>query len=204
MKQIVLTMILVILPQITIAKDFGRYGTVFKVQEEGFLTMIQRKLQLVNIEQEKRKMLEIARTRIEEPVAVTNIKRTQKTQSFTYDPSYIVRQDIILPDGMLLYVAGTRINPLDHMSLGKKLIFIDGKDTLQVEWFKQQQSSGVVKEEDKLILIAGRPLDLQKELGREVYFDQAGILTTKFKIEQVPAIIEQEGKVLRIREVEIN
>lgn len=204
MKQIILTMILVILPQITIAKDFGRYGTVFKVQEEGFLTMIQRKLQLVNIEQEKRKMLEIARTRIEEPVAVTNIKRTQKAQSFTYDPSYMVREDIILPDGILLYVAGTRINPLDHMSLDKKLIFIDGKDRMQIEWFKQQQSSGVVKEEDKLILIAGRPLDLQKELGREVYFDQAGILTTKFKIEQVPAIIEQEGKVLRVREVEIN
>lgn len=204
MKQIILTMILVILPQITMAEDFGRYGMVFKVQEEGFLTMIQRKLQLVNIEQEKRKMLEIARTRIEEPVAVTNIKRTQKAQSFIYEPSYIVKEDIILPDGTLLYALGIRVNPLDHMSLDKKLIFIDGKDRMQIEWFKQQQSSGVVKEEDKLILIAGRPLDLQKELGREVYFDQAGILTTKFKIEQVPAIIEQEGKVLRVREVEIN
>ncbi|MDR0774377.1 MAG: hypothetical protein LBE72_03600 [Rickettsia sp.] len=84
------------------------------------------------------------------------------------------------------------------------MIFIDSRDKEQVEWFKQQQSSSVIKAEDKLILVAGRPLDLQKELDREVYFDQAGVLTTKFKIKQVPAIIQQEGKVLRIKEVKID
>ncbi len=203
MKQLIIALV-ILLPQITIAKDFGIYGTIFEVKEEGFLAMIQRKLKLVDIEQEQRKMLEIAKNRIEEPVFVTNIKRTEKPQSFTYEPSYMVKEDIILPNGKLLYALGTRVNPLDHMSLDKKLIFINGKDTLQIEWFKQQQSRGVIKEEDKLILIAGRPLDLQKELNREVYFDQAGILTTKFNIEQVPAIIEQEGKLLRIREVEID
>ncbi|WP_425363577.1 type-F conjugative transfer system protein TraW [Candidatus Tisiphia endosymbiont of Hybos culiciformis] len=203
MKQLIIALV-ILLPQITIAKDFGIYGTIFEVKEEGFLAMIQRKLKLVDIEQEQRKMLEIAKNRIEEPVLVTNIKRTEKPQSFTYEPSYMVKEDIVLPNGKLLYALGTRVNPLDHMSLDKKLIFINGKDSLQIEWFKQQQSNGVIKEEDKLILIAGRPLDLQKELNREVYFDQAGILTTKFNIEQVPAIIEQEGKLLRIREVEID
>ncbi|WP_250311505.1 conjugal transfer protein TraW [Rickettsia endosymbiont of Oedothorax gibbosus] len=204
MRQLITIALVILLPQITIAKDFGIYGTIFEVKEEGFLTMIQRKLRLVDIEQEQRKMLEIAKNRIEEPVFVTNIKRTEKPQNFTYEPSYIVKEDIILPNDKLLYALGTRLNPLDHMSLDKKLIFINGKDSLQIEWFRQQQSNGVIKGEDKLILIAGRPLDLQKELNREVYFDQAGILTTKFKIEQVPAIIEQEGKLLRIREVEID
>ncbi|WP_341751214.1 MULTISPECIES: type-F conjugative transfer system protein TraW [unclassified Candidatus Tisiphia] len=203
--KLILTMILVILlPQITIAKDFGIYGTIFEVKEEGFLAMIERKLKLVDIEQEKSKMLEIAKTRIEQPVAVSNIKRTQKAQDFTYDPSYIIKEDIILPDGKLLHKIGTKVNPLDYINLDKKLIFIDSRDKEQVEWFKQQKSSSVIKAEDKLILVAGRPLDLQKELDREVYFDQAGVLTTKFKIKQVPAIIQQEGKVLRIKEVEID
>lgn len=139
-------MILVILlPQITIAKDFGIYGTIFEVKEEGFLAMIKRKLKLVDIEQEKSKMLEIAKTRIEQPVAVTNIKRTQKAQYFTYDPSYIIKEDIILPNGKLLYKLGTKINPLDHINLDKKLIFIDSRDKEQVEWFKQQRSSSVIK-----------------------------------------------------------
>ncbi|MFP3018266.1 MAG: type-F conjugative transfer system protein TraW [Candidatus Tisiphia sp.] len=204
MKRILTMILVILLPQITIAKDFGIYGTIFEVKEEGFLAMIERKLKLVDIEQEKSKMLEIAKTRIEQPVAVSNIKRTQKAQDFTYDPSYIIKEDIILPDGKLLHKIGTKVNPLDYINLDKKLIFIDSRDKEQVEWFKQQKSSSVIKAEDKLILVAGRPLDLQKELDREVYFDQAGVLTTKFKIKQVPAIIQQEGKVLRIKEVKVD
>lgn len=204
MKQTILTIFLVsLLPQMVFAKDFGIHGSTFEVKEEGFLSMIQRRLKQVDIEKEQRKMLDIAKMRVEEPERVANIKRTQKSQSFTYDPSYITEGDIFMPNGMLLYPAGTRVNPLDHITLDTKLIFIDGKDSLQIEWFKEQERSLSASKQEKLILIAGRPLDLQKELGREVYFDQAGILTTKFNIEQVPAIVEQEGKMLRIREVKI-
>ncbi len=184
-------------------KDFGAHGTVFKVQEEGFTAMIHRKLKLVDIEKENKKMLEIVKNRIAEPVPAARIKRTQKAQSFTYDPTYTLREDIILPDGRLFYPAGTKVNPLEHMSLDKKLIFIDGKDDLQIEWFKEQERSLTVTREDKLILVAGRPSDLQKLLNREAYFDQAASLTKKFRIEQVPAIIQQEGKLLRISEIEI-
>lgn len=204
MKQLTTIIVLVsLLPQMTFAKDFGVHGSTFKVKEEGFLSMIQRKLKQVDIEKEQRKMLDIAKVRVEEPARVENIKRTQKAQSFTYDPSYVTREDIFMPNGMLLYSAGTKVNPLDHITLDTQLIFIDGKDSLQIEWFKEQEKTLNANKQDKLILIAGRPLDLQKELDREVYFDQAGILTTKFNIEQVPAIVEQEGKMLRIREVTI-
>lgn len=204
MKQLTTMIALVILlPQITLARDLGVHGSTFEVKEEGFLGLIQRRLKQVDIEKEQRKMLDIAKTRVEEPVRIANIKRTEKAQSFTYDPSYVTEGDIFMPNGMLLYPAGTSVNPLDHITLDTKLIFIDGKDPLQIAWFKERESSLSASKQDKLILIAGRPLDLQKRLGREVYFDQAGILTTKFNIEQVPAIVEQEGKILRIREVKI-
>ena len=204
MKQLITIALVILIPQIAFSKDFGVHGSIFEIKEEGFLSLIQRKLKLIDIEKEQKKMLEIVKIRIEEPTRVANIKRTQKAQTYSYDPSYITEEDIILPDGRVLYPAGTKVNPLDHMNLDKKLIFIDGKDSLQIEWFKNQESSLKISKEDKLILIAGRPLDLQKELGREVYFDQAGVLTTKFKIEQVPAIIEQKGNILWIREIEID
>lgn len=87
------------------------------------------------------------------------------------------------------------------MKLDKKLVFIDGTDIDQIKWFIKQVGEGNFKEEDKLILVNGRPLELGDELQRPVYFDQAGVLTSHFKIEQVPAIVEQEGKLLRIREI---
>jgi len=186
------------------AKDFGTNGATFEIKEEGFLAMIYRKLKSVDMQQEQKKMQDIAKKRVEEPMVVADIKRTEKAQSFTFDPTYTLEEDALLPEGKLLYKVGTTVNPLDHMQLEKKLIFIDGRDIEQVNWFKQQRRIEQIKEEDKLILVAGRPFDLAEELDREVYFDQQGSLTQKFKIEQVPAILEQEEKVLRIREILVN
>ena len=36
-----------------------------------------------------------------------------------------------------------------------------------------------------------------------LYFDQNGLLTKKFSIRAVPAFVEQEGKILKVREVAI-
>jgi len=193
-----------VLPDSVFGKDFGTNGATFEIKEEGFLAMIYRKLKSVDMQQEQKKMQDIARKRVEEPMAVAGIKRTEKAQSFTFDPTYTLEEDALLPNGKLLYKAGTTVNPFDHMHLEKKLIFIDGRDEEQVEWFKGQRRIEQIKEEDKLILVAGRPFDLEKELDREVYFDQSGSLVQKFKIEQVPAIVEQEEKVLRIREIVVN
>jgi len=185
------------------AVDLGYFGTSFEVKEEGFIAMIKRKLSLVDIEAHQKQMVETAKKKAVEPTRVTGISRTVKEQSYAFDPTYTLKEDIYLPDGKLLYAAGTRVNPLEHMSLTKRLIFIDGTDKEQVEWFKDKRASGSFKKQDKLILVAGRPIDLGNSLGQEVYFDQAGVLTSKFKIEQVPAIAQQEGKYLRIKEVRI-
>jgi len=190
--------------QLATAKDFGRHGAVFAIKEEGFLAMIYRKLQDVNIEEEQQKMQKLAKEQIEEPVKVAGITKATKDRVFIYDPSYTLEEDTVLPDGRVLYPAGTKVNPLDHVSLQKKLIFIDGNDEQQVTWFKKQQIDSYIKEEDKLILTAGRPLDLEKELSREVYFDQSGVLTSKFGIRAVPAIVLQQWKVLAIKEIFID
>ncbi|MGR0140608.1 type-F conjugative transfer system protein TraW, partial [Pseudomonas sp. RSP] len=56
---------------------------------------------------------------------------------------------------------------------------------------------------DKVILVAGSFLKLNREWGRPVYFDQQGILTKKFGIERVPAVITQKGRQLQIEELKL-
>lgn len=88
-----------------------------------------------------------------------------------------------------------------------------------MEWVKEQYLSAKNKEgvefledsankeekiENKVILVAGRPLELEDQLQHKIYFDQAGVLTSKFGIQFVPAIVEQEGKELKIVEICIN
>lgn len=185
------------------AKDFGTTGHVFEIKEEGFLTMIKRRAKLIDLEEENKKVQERSRRKVEEPDGVIGIKRTEKEQSYTYDPAYVLDEDAFLPDGSLLYSAGTTVNPFDHISYDKALVFIDGSDREQVGWLKKQLAAEIIKSDDKLILIKGRPFDLGDELDRHVYFDQGGVLTEKFNIEQVPAIVRQENRVFRIREIKI-
>lgn len=54
-----------------------------------------------------------------------------------------------------------------------------------------------------MILVAGSFLKLNREWGRPVYFDQMGILTKKFGIERVPAVLTQKGRELQIEELKL-
>ena len=52
-----------------------------------------------------------------------------------------------------------------------------------------------------LVLVAGEPLNLMRKWKKQVYYDQGGILARRFAITQVPAIVRQEGRRLRIDEL---
>ena len=168
--------------------DFGKVGTSFVVEEEGFVEMMLRKLKEVNWEAENKKMKNIAIRRVQNPIAVAGLKPATENREFWHDPTYTLKEDVVLPCGKILHRAGKAVNPLDYMDLERKLFFIDGREARQVEWLKQQLVPDSSNEENKLenrvILVGGSVFDLQEELGSEVYFDQAGELTTRFGIRE--------------------
>ncbi|RYE27421.1 MAG: conjugal transfer protein TraW [Sphingobacteriaceae bacterium] len=189
------------------AHDFGKRGTTFEIKEEGFLKMIKRKLAVIDHQAEHQKMKNFAKKRIENPTAVKGIHRAEEKRIFYHDPSYMSMEDIVLPCGKILHRAGTNVNPLDHIKLERRLFFVDGRDTLQIKWLKDKLTEKSKDEQliqNRTILIGGRILDLQNEIGQSMYFDQAGELTNKFGIKAVPAIVEQEGNRLKIVEVKID
>ena len=55
--------------------------------------------------------------------------------------------------------------------------------------------------EVKVILTGGSYLDLMRRWQRPVFYDQQGNLTTKLGIRQVPALVTQDGRRLRIDEL---
>jgi conjugal transfer pilus assembly protein TraW len=100
------------------------------------------------------------------------------------------------------------------------MIFIDERDLPQVQWLKkhhlkqtpQHENDNINKDlqltveikdqdDDKIILVGGKPLQLAGEIKHQVYFDQFGELSNRFSITHVPAIVEQEGKQLKITQI---
>jgi conjugal transfer pilus assembly protein TraW len=212
MKRMII-LLLIISPTIAFAIDFGKQGQTFKVLEEPFIEMLKKRLDKLDLEKEKQKIEDRAKERVENPQAVSGINPARKDRIFYFDPSYILDKDAVLPCGKVLHKAGTKVNPLEHMDLGRRLFFIDSRQEDQIAWLKERLNSPLAKQEqkeqveDRVILVAGSVFKLQELLGEEhadkVYFDQAGELTTKFVIKASPAVVEQEGLKLKIEEVRL-
>jgi len=185
------------------AKDFGIIGQVFEIKEQNLLEYIKQKLNLLKasgeLELKQNEMKEKVRNYVNRPYRVKGIITTTEPREYYYDPTYTVVNDIKDQDGRVFIEAGRRVNPLEMMPLSYKMLFIDGDDEAQVKWGLEKAK----KDKVKIILVNGAIIDLMKENKVRFYFDQQGVLSEKFGIKQVPAIVEQKDLQLLIKEVKV-
>lgn len=215
------TVILATMPA-AYAKDFGTRGHVYQIIEQPFLQMIEKGLQKVDMKKEQKKMTEIVKDRVNNTLPVSSVIPAQTNRTFYFDPTYVLDEDAVLPCGKILHKAGTKVNPLEHMTLNRRLFFIDSRQPSQIKWLKDQlaksevainntilldEKKAIEAIEDRIILVGGSVFKLKEELDKEhenkIYFDQNGELTTRFTIMASPAIVKQDGLMLKIEEIKL-
>lgn len=187
------------------AKDFGVRGKITPIVEEDPISLIQSKLKTMEergeLERRNRELQKKTSMAVERPKPVEGISKAKETHIFYYDPTYIVPEDLKDQTGQIFYKKGTKINPLETISLSQELLFFDGDDEDQVVFAKEKLKEKLAENSVKLILVKGAPLSLSEELKVPVYFDQSGLLIKKLGIHHVPALVTQEGVRLRIEEI---
>ena len=183
------------------AADLGVRGATWPVAEPDLLEQIEERLsgmrrsgELARIEREAQTR---ARSRLEEPEPVPGIAPAREARSRMFDPAITVQRDIRLPDGTLIAASGTRVNPLARHSLTRDLLFVDGRREAEIAWALEHARPA------KIVLLAGRPLELARTHGRGFFFDQGGRLAARFGIAATPALVEQAGTQLRISEIPV-
>ena len=181
------------------AADLGVRGQTWPVAEPDLLEQIEGRLsemresgELARLEAEARAR---ARSRLEAPDPVAGIAPARERRSRLFDPAIVVDRDIRSPDGMLIAAAGTRLDPLAGMTLARDLLFIDGRRKVEIAWALAHAGPA------KIVLLAGRPLDLARAEGRPFFFDQGGRLAARFGLARTPALVTQSGSKLRITEI---
>ncbi|MES2353140.1 MAG: type-F conjugative transfer system protein TraW [Pseudomonadota bacterium] len=185
------------------AESLGTVGPVYPIQEPDLLERIHAKLKAKQasgeIERRNKEAQEHARSFIEQPTPLAGITTVTAPRTFFFNPSIVLDRDIADQAGRVIVPAGTRVNPLDKITLSRRLFFFDARDSRQVAQAKavmDRDGVGV-----KLVLVAGSYMDLMRKWKRRVYFDQQGELTQRLGIHRVPALVGQEGKRLRIDEL---
>ena len=185
------------------ALDLGVIGPVYAIAEPSLIEVIQSKLREMQasggLERLQRESQSRIRREVEQPTPVAGITRTTKARSFHFDPSIEVPFPIVDADGRVIVAPGTRINPLDTVSLSRPLLFLDARDSAQLEHAHRLLADR--KGQLKLILTGGSYLELMRRWKLAVFYDQQGHLTTQLGIRHVPALVTQDGNRLRIDEL---
>ena len=183
------------------AKDLGVRGATWPVAEPDLLAEIEARLldmrrsgELARLEEEARIR---ARRQLEEPEPVPGIAPATEERSRPFDPAIVVAQDIRTPDGILIAAAGTQVNPLERVGLTRDLIFVDGRREAEIAWALAHDRPA------KIVLLAGRPLDLMRRHRRPFFFDTGGRLAARFGIAATPTLVERDGSRLRLTEVPV-
>jgi len=188
-----------------VAADLGVRGKLFPIVEVDLLDLIGAKLKAAKasgkIDALNQAFAKRSLASVERPAAVPGLASTQEPRSWLYDPTFTVPRDYADQSGRVFAHAGDRINPLLRMpGFDRVMVFLDGDDPRQVGYALAvlHRYGG---QRTRLILVKGSPVELMRREKIPVFFDQLGLLTDKFRLRQVPAIIVREGDKLRISEV---
>lgn len=176
-------------------------GPIYAISEPDMLQTIHKRLETMAKDGELARIERNAKARYkayaERPVGV-HLPRATKTRVHYVDPTLTVPYDVKDDQGRVLVPAGTRINPLDYITLPTRLMFFDGDDPLQVSWAHATLKK--YPSRTKPILTSGPVISLMRRWRMRLYFDQRGQLAGQFKIRSVPAVVSQDGKRLKVRE----
>lgn len=187
------------------AKDLGTWGNVFEPAEQDMLDFIQNRLKGMEQSGELDRLREEATARVKEhavrPAPVEGLTKAVEYRRFAWDPTFTVQETIADMQGNLIARKGDTVNPLDKVPFSQVLYFIDGDDTEQVSWARQQIAG---QTNVKVILVKGNIKGVSDALNERIFFDQSGVLTRKFGFEHVPARISRDGRVMKVEEIPVS
>lgn len=205
MRSGMICILLILLVNVAQAKDLGVRGIIYPVIEKDLLSMIHQRLadmqESGEFEKINQEIVSIAKEKISRPDGVIGITSATKNKEWIFDPTWTVTKNIFDHKGQLVASKGQTVNPLNLVSLNEVLVFVNSDSKKEMKYIKNT----VLPNADnvKIILINGSILEATKELNIPVYFDQKGVLVNRFGIEHSPAIVSQNGDVLKIQEVAI-
>ncbi|CAR57740.1 type-F conjugative transfer system protein TraW [Burkholderia cenocepacia] len=178
----------------------GAIGPAYPIAEPDAVAQIMAKLRVKERSGELKRLQEAATHRsldsAQNPAPVEGIRTATERSLRLIDPTVTYSKPVTTDDGRVVIPAGTKLNPLDLMPFTETLVFFDGRDREQAAGVERMMAHAGARV--KPVLIAGSWLDLTKQFKKQVYFDQHGVLSARFGISVVPAVIQQRGKQLEL------
>ena len=187
-----------------LARDLGTHGPLFEIAEPSILEMIHARLAekaaAGGVDALREEMQRNTRAYVDRPRPVAGLGWAEEWLSWTVDLSITLEEDLRDHKGRVFARAGTVVNPLDHSRFHKRIVLLDGDDPEQVAFALSRGN----ELDTLLVLVRGNPLALTREHGRRFYFDQNAVLTDRFGVLNVPAVVTREDPFMRVTEIPLD
>lgn len=199
MKCAVLFLLITTLP--VMAKDLGVRGQLYPVAEESMLVFIQHRLAQMQKDGElsalQQQAIAQVKAHAQRPGSVVGVTDALTDKVFYYDPTFTVGRTLSDLQGRVFAKKGERVNPLSQLPFNQVMVFLNGDNLAQLNWFKQRFHD---RSDVKAILTRGNVKDVSDKLNRQIFFDQSGVMTKKLGIDAVPAVVSKDTLRLKIEE----
>lgn len=182
--------------------DLGVQGPIESVAEIDLIQEMQRRLAAIDWQDKKR----LALARFWDRGRFVELPEATETRERKVDLTVTAPRDLIAPDGTVVVRAGETVNPLDKRPFTLRLVVFDGTRPDQVETAARlgQETDGKrvvyittrLEREDGWNALAA----LERRLENPVYLLTPEV-RSRFQLERVPAVVEAEGKRVRIWEI---
>lgn len=171
-------------------KDYGLFGKLYPIREENAFKVLASKQKEVErglrerIPQIKKRMVILSKYD-------GLFEHAKEDRVYYIDPRVMLEDDIYDHRGNIIVPAGTVFDPTEYVKLGRYVV-IDGNSKKQVEF----ALNGDFR---KIIIISGNIEELINTYKKPFYFANDELIE-RFQIKRVPAIIEGEGKYVKVTE----
>ena len=178
------------------AKDLGKYGATYPVIEEDAIAQL--KKAIARYDWVKFKNGQKEKIRNFKPKDLMDLPVARENKVFNVDMTGTIKENIIGRDGEVVYPKGYKYNPMEYVFMRRIIVFINGRDEKQIEWYKQSPYPADMR--TMLLITDGSYLNVRKKLKTlTVYYANREIIE-RMGIKALPSVAVQKGTQLEVRE----
>lgn len=187
--------------------NLGFFGSTTEIIEPDLMAVAKSRIEQLDVGAMKQRAI----SRFWDKQPGFALPTVERSSTRSVDPSVIIPQDILAPDGRVVIKAG-RLNPLDVMPFGIKLVVIDPTSPWQVDLASRE----VAKSDGLQVIVIASHIpgstsdadqsgwdlfnDVQDVIAAPLYLLQQD-LAARYQVMAVPSVVTAEDKRFVVREV---
>ena len=176
-------------------KDLGVHGKLYEIREEDMLSYVRRKAGEIDMQALRESMeRKLEESYAQHSLVSLDVPSATEERVRYVDPSVNVQNPLYDHTGKMISPAGV-VNPLDHVSLSKSIL------VLREDQVKRALEETGKRGEKPILILTDGDIRRASSLAGQTVYKATPFMLRRLGVEKTPALVTQEGKKLRVKEV---